>query len=119
MILLTKPSRERASKMDILNLIGAFVMSGFIALTVVAMYLFIKGSISLDPHSEMNHAIGSRFDSPEELRSYHDQHRCSNEGLADHCLRGYSAQFARVRARLDPKQAEKYPDPVARYDDLK
>lgn len=105
--------------MDILNLVGAFIMSGFIALTVVAMYLYVKRSISLDPHSAMNHAISSRFDSQEELRSYHDQHRRNIAGLAERRLRTYRAQFARVRERLDPKQAEKYPDAVARYDDLK
>ena len=105
--------------MDVLTLVGAFVMSGFIALTVVAMYLYMKRSVSLDPHSAVNHAISSRFDSQEELRCYHDQHRRNIAGLAERCLRAYRAQFAGLRRRLDPKQAEKYPDPVATYEDLK
>lgn len=105
--------------MDILVFVGAVVMSGFIALTVVAMVIYVKKSVVLDPQSEVNHAISSRFDSVEELESYHAQHARNVAGLAEQRLRAYRAQFARVRARLDPDQARKYPDPSARFDDLK
>jgi hypothetical protein len=105
--------------MDILNLVGSVVMSGFIALTVLAMYLFVKRSVCLDPQSGINHAISSRFDSDEELESYHVQHARNVEDLAERRLRAYRALFARVRSRLDPGKARAYPDPGARYNELK
>lgn len=105
--------------MDIITAIGAFIVSLFIALNVGAMYLYVKRSISLDPNSEMNHAVASRFDSEEERKAYHDQHYRSMGSLAECKLQGYREDFAAARARLDPAAAAKYPAPSARYDDLK
>lgn len=95
------------------------MLSGFIALNVVACYLYVKKTIPLDPESPVNHAISGRFDSVEDLDQYHKQHYRTMAGLADKRLRVYRGWFGKLRGRLDPVVQKTYPAPSASYVDIK
>lgn len=105
--------------MDITSIVGAVMLSGFIALNITACYLYVKKSISLDPESPMNHAISGRFDSVEDLKQYHEQHDRAMAGLADQRLRVYRSWFSKRRTRLDTGVQKTFPDPSASYADIK
>jgi hypothetical protein len=105
--------------METSTIVGAVMLSGFIALNVIACYLYVKKTIPLDPESLVNHAISGRFDSIEDLEQYHAQHYRTMTGLADKRLSVYRGLFGKLRGRLDPVAQKKYPNPSASYADIK
>ena len=63
--------------MTLIQLVGATVLSAFLALNVLAVYVYKKRRVSLDPRSDLNHGIAERFDTVEELREFHAQEQAA------------------------------------------
>lgn len=103
---------------DITHLVGAAVISGFLALNVLAMYLYMRRHVSLDPRSSMNHAVAERFDSVEELREFHEQEHSSVGARANAALSRYQRAMARELEAMDPNTARNYPQPTRRFEQL-
>ena len=103
---------------DLPHLVGAIVISGFLALNVLAMYLYLRRRMALDPRSSNNHAITHRFDSVDELREFHAQEHAAVVARANAALGRYHRAMARELVSMDPKRAEKYPQPTRRFEDL-
>lgn len=103
---------------DLTHFVGAVVISGFMALNVLAMYLYLRRRLSLDPRSETNHAITHRFDSVEELREFHSQEHAAVSARANAALGGYRRAMAKELAAMDPEKAKNYPQPTRRFEDL-
>ncbi len=100
------------------QIVGAFVISGFIALTVLAMYVYLVKRISLAPASPANHLIVQRFDSQAELHEYHKQHRASICGRANAAIGRYHTAFRNKLGEMDPVIAKTHAIPVQRFEDL-
>ena len=103
---------------DITHLVGAVVISGFLALNVLAMYLYLRRHVSLDPRSPMNHAVAERFDSVEELREFHEQEHGSVGARANAALSRYQRAMAHQIGAMDPTTARNYPQPTGRFEQL-
>lgn len=97
---------------------GAVVISAFMALNVLAMYLYLRRHISLDPRSETNHAIAQRFDSVEELQEFHAQEGAAVRAKANAALQRYRQAMSREMTAMDPVKASSYPIPNKSFDDL-
>lgn len=100
------------------HLTGAVVICAVIPLSVLAVYLYLRRRISLDPRSETNHAIAQRFDSVEELHEFHRQEQAAVRAKANAALQRYHRAFSRERAAMDPAKASGYPVPNKSFDDL-
>jgi hypothetical protein len=103
---------------DLTHLVGAVVISGFLALNVLAMYLYLRRRIALDPRSASNHAIAHRFDSVDELREFHAQEHAAVGARANAALGRYQRAMASELAAMDPMQATKFPQPARRFENL-
>lgn len=103
---------------DISHLVGAVVISAFLALNVVAMSLYLRRRVSLDPRSEINHAVSARFDSTDELADFHAQDIASVNARADAALGLYKQKFAGAVAAMDSIHANKYAPPNRSFSDL-
>ncbi len=100
------------------HLTGAVVISAFMALNVLAMYLYLRRRISLDPRSETNHAIAHRFDSTDELREFHVQEAAAVRAKANAALQRYRQAMSREMTSMDPAKASAYPVPHHSFEDL-
>lgn len=103
---------------DLTQFVGAAVISSFMALTVLAMYLYLRRRLSLDPRSGTNHAVVHRFDSVDELREHHAQEQAAVRARANQALARYRLAMANELAGMEPKRAERYPQPTCRFEDL-
>lgn len=103
---------------NIVNVVGAGVLSLFVVANIFAMYLYLKRHLSLAPGSEMNHAITSRFDSQAEINAYHDQADAETHAGANAALGNYQQIFQHERALIDPQRAALYPTPSKQFSEL-
>ena len=110
--------RKGFTMTDISHVVGAIVISAFLALNVVAMYLYLRRRVSLDPRSEINHAINARFDSTDELHDFHEQEIASVNARADAALGRYKQELAGAVAAMDPIHASKYASPNRSFSEI-
>lgn len=100
------------------HFVGAALLSAFIFLSVWGMYLYMYKRVSLDPHSAINHAISSRFDSVAEIHSYHAELAAEVCASANAALGRYQQAMQSEFAKMDPDIARHYPIPNARFEDF-
>ena len=103
---------------DLTQLVGATVISGFIGLSTLAMFLYLRRRVALDHRSPTNHAIVARFDSVEELREFHAQEHAAVHAGADAALARFQRAVSAKKATMDPKRAELYPQPTRCFCEL-
>ena len=104
------PSRDAA--------LGATVLSAFLALNVLARYVYKKRRVSLDPRSALNHGIAERIDTVEELREFHAQEQAAVVALGEAATLRHHRAFSAELGRMDPVLARTYPHPQHKFADL-
>ena len=104
--------------MTLIQLVGATVLSSFLALNVLAVYVYKKRRVSLDPRSDLNHGIAERFDTVEELREFHAQEQAAVVALGEAATLRHHRAFSAELARMDPVLARAYRQPQHKFTDL-
>ena len=104
--------------MTLIHAVGALLLSAFLALNVLAMYVYKKHRVSLDPRSDLNHGIADRFDSVDELHEFHAQEQATVVALGEAALTSHHRAFATELTLMDPVRARAYPAPQHKFTDL-
>jgi hypothetical protein len=104
--------------MDLNLLIGAGMLSGFLAGNVYCCYVYLRRRISLDPRSPVNHAIARRFDSELELTTFHQSNDASVLARANQALGVWGQRFQAFLDDKDPDLARLYRAPTGAFQDV-
>lgn len=104
--------------MTLIQAVGALLLSAFLALNVLAMYVYKKHRVSLAPRSDLNHGIADRFDSVDELHEFHAQEQAAVIALGEAALASHHRAFATELTHMDPVRAKNYRRPHHKYADL-
>ena len=104
--------------MTLIHAVGALLLSAFLALNVLAMYVYKKHRVSLDPRSDLNHGIADRFDTVDELQEFHAQEQAAVIAQGEAALASHRRAFATELVHMDPVRAKNYPAPHHKFTDL-
>lgn len=101
--------------MNLCLILGAGLISGFVAVNVYCIYAYLRRRLALAPRSAINHGIVQRFANAEELEHFHRGEVDGVVANANQALAEYGRQFEAELAHLDPLRKGDYRIPRAAF----